>query len=435
LPSPTSVAVTATSVAQTNESASTTVTLTSGNTVPLFVNSGLNGNTGNPSTTTYNGLYTTVTICLPSTIACQTIPNILVDTSSVGFRVFNSVLTTVPSLDLQTVQDSAGNQFEECYQFNNGSYAWGPVLVADLQLGGETASAVPIQIIGDVTYTAPTANCLRQNIGTNLESVQTLGANGILGIGTQLQDCGSNCAGGQTTATYPYYICPKNVCQAAPLALVRQVANPVAFLPKDNNGVVIELPSISAAGAPTLPYLNADGSGLISAGQLILGVGTESNNAFSGATVYATDANGNFASVLYNGVSYPTAAAPSTPPGTLNSSSAANYILNSSTLGIPQCGDNQYYCPGSPATVAFTVYGTNGTSGNVSISVANADSLLDANTGYSAFDNLAAPTGTGYSIDSFDIGLPFFFGRSVYVGITGSAAPNNATAPYGYFGF
>lgn len=431
-PNPATVAVTATSVVQTSEFASTDLTLTQANTLPLSVGFSLNGNTGNTATASYNGLYASVNICLPSTIQCQTIPNILVDTSSVGLRVFNSALTTIPAMDLLTVQDSAGNQIEECYQFNNGSYAWGPVLIADIGLGGETASAVPIQVIGDTTFTAPTNNCLTIAGGASLSGVQALGANGILGIGTGVgtgvQDCGLNCSGGQTFPGYPYYVCPKNVCQAAPLTLLQQVSNPVASVPKDNNGVVIVLPSIPAAGAPSLPFVNPDGSGLVPAGQLILGIGTESNNALGNATLYATDPHGNFASVLYNGQTY-------TAGGTLNSSANANYILNSATLGLPECTDNHYYCPNSTAQVTITVNGTNGTSGSVTLNVANADTLFSTNSSYAAFNDLAGPTGIGISTDSFEIGLPFFFGRPVFVGLAGSTPPNKASAPNGYFAF
>src|SRR5208283_403510 len=84
VPSPPTVVVTATSQADTSDSASTTLTLTASNSAPLFVNFGLNGNTGNPNTAYYNGLFTTVTLCLPGNADCQTIPDILVDTSSVG---------------------------------------------------------------------------------------------------------------------------------------------------------------------------------------------------------------------------------------------------------------------------------------------------------------------------------------------------------------
>ena len=96
-PTPPTVVVTATSQADTSHSASTTLTLTASNSAPLFVNFGPNGNTGNPSTDYYNGLFTTVTVCLPGTQDCQIIPDVLVDTGSVGLRVLNSALTTVPA--------------------------------------------------------------------------------------------------------------------------------------------------------------------------------------------------------------------------------------------------------------------------------------------------------------------------------------------------
>ena len=428
LPNPATVAVTATSVAQTNESASTTLTVTSSNTAPLYVNFGLNGNTGNPNTTTYNGLYTNVTVCLPGTLQCQTIPNVLVDTSSVGLRVFNSVLVTVPATELETVRDSAGNQVEECEQFSNASYTWGPVLVADVGLGGETASSVPMQVIGDVTFGVPASNCLSLGSGTNIDSVETLGANGILGIGTGVQDCGQNCAGGQSFAGYPYYICPNNVCQTAPLPVAQQVANPVASLPKDNNGVLISLPSVAAAGVTSLPYVNADGTGLVPAGQLILGIGTESNNALGSATIYGTDTKGNFAKVVYNGSSFLSG-------GTVNSSSGSLGILSASSLNMTQCTDNSIYCPAATTPVTITPYGINGTSGTVTLNIANADLLFGNNSTYAAFNNLARPAGTGLAANYFSLGLPFFFGRNVFVGIAGTTAATNANAPNGYFAF
>lgn len=428
VPSPPTVAVTATSAAQPNQSASTTVTMTASNSAPLYVGFGLNGNTGNPFTNSYNMLYTTVNVCLPGTLACQTIPNVLVDTSSVGLRIMNSVLTAVPATELGTVKDSTGNQVEECTQFGNTSYTWGPVLIADVGIGGETASSVPIQVIGDTTFAVPTATCLSLGSGPNLDSVQALGANGILGVGTTVQDCGFNCAGGQTFSGYPYYVCPNNVCQTAPVPISHQVANPVASLPKDNNGVVIVLPSIPATGAPSLPYLNADGSGLVSAGQLILGVGTEANNALGNATLYATDAHGNFSSVMYNGFSYPSG-------GTLNSSSSALFVLSAINLGVLECLDNVFYCPSSTTPVNITTYGANGTSGTVTLNLANADALLTNNPGYAAFSNLAGAATTTTTTDHFDLGLPFFYGRTVFVGIAGTTVPNKASAPNGYFAF
>ena len=426
IPSPPTVVVTATSQADPTQSASTTLTLTASNSAPLFVNLGPNGNTGNPNTAHYNGLFTTVSVCLPGTGQCQIIPDVLVDTGSVGLRVLNSVLTTVPATELTTVTDTAGNQVEECTQFPDTSYAWGPVLIADVAIGGETASSVPIQVIGDTTFNVPATSCLSLGSGPSDDSVAALGANAILGVGTSIQDCGLNCAGGQTFSAYPYYVCPKEVCTAAAVPVIKQVSNPVAFFPKDNNGVEILLPSISSTGAPSLPYANEAGTSLVPAGQLIFGVGTESNNALGSATLYATDANGNFAQVVYNGNTY-------TSGGFVDTGLNALYVLDALTLGIQDCTDNPYYCPSATFPLSLTTYGTNGTSGNVTLSIANADTLFG--TGNFAFNNLGGATGTGSSTDYFDLGLPFFFGRGVFVGIAGTTIPNNVSAPNGYFAF
>ncbi len=426
-PSPATVVVTATNQAATSQSASTTLTVTTTNTAPLFVNFGLNGNTGNPNTNYYNGLFTSVTVCLPGTPDCQIIPDILVDTGTVGLRVLNSALTTVPATELGTIEDSAGNQVEECVQFPDTSYAWGPVLSAGVNIGGESATTVPIQVIGDTTLPIPAAGCLTLGPGPSLDTVAALGANGILGIGNAIQDCGPNCAAGQTFSGYPYYVCPQNVCQAAFLPVAQQVSNPVAFFNKDDNGVEIILPAISAAGAPSIPFVNADGTGLIPAGQLIFGVGTESNNALGSATLYALDSNGNFPQVVYNGLTY-------TSGGSVNSALNALYLANPLTLGVQNCTDNTYYCPSSTTPVSLTTYGVNGTSGSATVNIANADSLF-TNTDFSAFNDLAQETISGLLTDQFDLGLPFFFGRSLFVGIAGTTIPNNVSAPNGYVAF
>jgi hypothetical protein len=448
VPNPPTVVVTATSQANTSDSASTTVTLLATNAAPLFVNFGPNGNTGNPNTAYYNGLFTTVTVCLPNTADCQIIPDVLVDTGSVGLRVLNSVLTTVPATELGTEKDSAGDQIQECVQFRDTSYVWGPVLIADVRVGGELASAVPIQVIGDNTYGVPEAGCLNMGPGPNLDTVAALGANGILGVGTFVQDCGLDCSGGQTFPAYPYYVCPNNVCQTAYVPLVQQVANPVAFFATDNNGVEIFLPSIPSAGAATLPYFppleaysSATQSSFVSAGLLIFGVGTESNNALpSGATIYATDSSGDFSKVVFNGVSYTSGAAfadrfTHTAGGFPDTGSNALFVSDQNNLDIADCADNPYYCPNSTYSLPLTTYGANGTSKAVTLSIANADQLFENNPGFAAFNNLGAASGTGVATDYFDLGLPFFFGRTVFVGIAGTTVPTGATAPNGYFAF
>lgn len=389
VPAPATVVVTATSQADASQAASTTLTITSSNTAPLFVNLGPNGNGGTANTNFYNELLTSVTVCLPGTQNCQVIPNILVDTSSVGLRVLNSALTTVPATELQSIRDSHQNQIQECVQFGDTSYAWGPAMIADVVIAGETASSVPMQVIGGSTFTVPTSSCLSLGPGPSLDTVAALGANGILGVGTSVQDCGPNCAAGQTFPAYPYYICPNQVCQTAVVPVDHQVANPVAFFTGDNNGVEIQLPAIPSAGAASIPYVNSDGTGLIPAGLLIFGVGTQSNNALGNATLYAVDENGNFPNMIYGGTSYPSG-------GILDSSSNALYILNPQILGVLDCTDNRYYCPNPTLPVSLTFYGANGNTGTAALTIANADTLLGDNPGFAAFSELGGPSGKGF---------------------------------------
>jgi hypothetical protein len=70
--------------------------------------------------------------------------------------------------------------------------------------------------------------------------------------------------------------------------------------------------------------------------------------------------------------------------------------------------------------------GTNSANATVDFSVANADSLFDSNPTGVAFVNLAAPNSLS---DSFDFGLPFFYGRNVFTAIAGQSTPGG-DGPY-----
>jgi hypothetical protein len=189
----------------------------------------------------------------------------------------------------------------------------------------------------------------------------------------------------------------------------------VSLFSQDNNGVLISLPTIPAGGQAT------------ASGSLIFGIGTQSNNALGSATIYAVD-NASYFTTTYNGTQYSNSF--------IDSGSNALYFLDAGTLGINDCADAPaFYCPTTPGPLSFTVTntGTNGTSGSVSFSIANADSLF--NTGFAAFNDLGGDSGTGSSTDYFDFGIPFFFGRNVFVGIAGKTVPNGASAPYGYWAY
>ena len=356
------------------------------NTQPITVSSG-------PANSTVNGLFTSVTLCMPGTSSCQTIQDVQVDTGSSGLRILSSQLT----LSLTQATDGNGNPLGNCITFADNSFVWGPVATADVQIAGEKASSVPIQIIGDSRFPAVPAACNSGGMADDTPSA--LAANGILGVGLFQQDCGTACSGSVSQVPPVYFSCPSSGCSVASVPLQSQLQNPVWLFPQDNNGVLVSLPSIPANGLPT------------TSGSLIFGIGTQSDNALGSAQLYTTDANGNF-STAFKGNTYSSSY--------LDSGSNGIFFLDSSTIGpaFPPCPspNPDFSCPPMIVTETATNTGVNGTSGQVSFSIANADALF--NTGNSAFSNLGGPD-TG----EFDWGLPFFFGRNVFVAIESQTTP------------
>jgi len=350
-----------------------------------------------------NDLLTSVTICVPGTTTCQTIPNILVDTGSSGLRLIGSQL----SLALPAVT-SENAPLGECFEFVD-SYVWGPVVTADVELADEKAAAVPIQIIGDPGFAAPPVLCSSSGL-PEADTVESLGANGILGIGLFAYDCGPACTAQSAAVPAIYFNClsASVSCTPTSVPLADQVQNPVWQFPQDNNGVIISLPPIDASGAASVT------------GTLVFGIGTAANNGLSRAQVYTTDARGEFIT-LYNGKSY--------PGSYLDTGSSVLFILDSLTLGIPTCAANTAaggeYCPASTVSYTATTLGFNGASGTVSFSIANANTLVNSTNW--AFNDLAAPFTS--RPEAFAWGLPFFFGRNVFIAIEVQSTPGG-TGPY-----
>ena len=170
---------------------------------------------------------------------CQTIDNILLDTGASGLRIFKSVLTSLP-----TQATSGSGSLTECIQYADNSADWGPVQLADIILGNEPAVTVPIQII-DSTF--GNTSCSQTASTTSDTSPSIAGYNGILGIGLFTQDCGSQCTSIANNGMY--YSCNGSSCTATAVSLNNQVQNPVSLLPLDNNGVIVQLPSIPPGGA------------------------------------------------------------------------------------------------------------------------------------------------------------------------------------------
>src|SRR5262249_40149945 len=98
-------------------------------------------------------------------------------------------------------------------------------------------------------------------------------------------------------------------------------------------------------------------------------------------------------------------------------------ILTSGILGIPLCAANTVakgdYCPSIIFSDTATTLGANGATGTVAFRIANANVLINSSNW--AFDDLAIPFPSSPS--AFAWGLPFFFGRNVFVAIEGQNTP------------
>ncbi len=356
------------------------------NVATLTVNAGPNGNY-------VNGAFTSVTVCVPGSSNCQTISGVLVDTGSVGMRLLSSALK---GLALPQQNGQQGHPIAECLPFLTGR-AWGPVQGADIQIAGESASNVPIQVMSDTAIPVATG-CA--NLGLpSVDTLPALRANGILGVGPFPQDCGGACA----TSSSPglYYECPTSGCQPTTEAVAAQVQNPVALFATDNNGVLIALPAASG------PEASATGS-------LIFGIGTQSNNALGSATVYTMNPNADF-TTQFKGQTYSSSF--------IDSGSNGLFFPNTGTTGLSACTDApDFYCPSSTQSLAATTVGANNASASISFSVANADNLFS--TSDSELGQLAGPIQ-----GSFDWGLPFFYGRNVFTAIEGKSTPQGS-GPY-----
>jgi hypothetical protein len=354
---------------------------------------------GGPGNTNVNTLYTTVTVCVPGTTTCQTIDNIQVDTGSFGLRLLAQVVT----LSLPVTTAANGNALVECTEFVDG-YSWGPVALVDVQIAGESASSVPVQLIGDPRYPTVASDC--SSAGPMPEdTVAQFGANGILGIGPFAQDCGSFCVTNIPTPAV-YNSCTPSACQGTLVALSSQVPNPVPLFKTDNNGTIISLPSVPASGAATLT------------GSLIFGIDTQSNNKSGSQTVLTLASSGTYAGLLttvFNG---------QTLNGSfIDSGSNGTFFNDPNVAACTNSGFTNFYCPASTLSFQATLQGGNGTSIAASFSVANAE-MLDA--AFTAFPGLAGPNPTP---GSFDWGLPFFFGRRVATAIEGYTT-SVGTGPY-----
>jgi len=201
------------------------------------------------------------------------------------------------------------------------------------------------------------------------------------------------------------------------------VTNPVFNFSGDNNGVIVELPSVNSTTA-------------MLTGKLIFGIGTQSDNALpTNAAILQLDSS-DFFSTVFSGQTL--------PMSFIDSGSNGYFFPNGIETGfsgstIPICTVNtSFYCP--MTLTPFSATNESGsTNSTVNFQVDNADNIFTQNPSNFVFADIAGPIvqgdpggpcATNPNACSFDFGLPFFYGRNVYTAINGSAAINGATPPF-----
>ncbi|EIF32750.1 Protein of unknown function (DUF3443) [Burkholderia sp. Ch1-1] len=385
-------------------SGNSTPPVTGDNTVPVRVDA----STGN-----VNRLFASVTVCVPGAPGtqgaqgagqCVTVDRMLVDTGSTGVRIAARALPTLAPLLLTqagAADDPIGSApIAECMPFASG-FTWGSVKRADITIGSKTASNIPIQLYSDGAFSAPD-DCVAHGGGDLGAALEGSGINGILGIDNFTSDS----ADAVTTAIPGnYYYCPsQNHCISTRMQASQEVMNPVAGFARDNNGTVIRLPAVPAAGQANV------------AGLLVFGIGTQPNNALpANATVVAVDKYGSF-TTQYQGRVFNRSAIDS---GTMS------YAFPDTAIPVSAAG---LYTPTSTLNLTATIDPTNGKSAPLQMpfTVGNATSLMAS--GYAAFNNIGQNF-TSSNNNMFLWGLPFFYGRDVYT-VIGNAKIGNQTGPF-----
>ncbi|MYM26786.1 DUF3443 family protein [Duganella sp. CY15W] len=376
-----------------NASAALSVTAALSNSTAIVVDNGPSGANG-----AINIPYVSVTVCRPGTTTCETIDHVLLDTGSYGLRLLASQLSS--TLSLPAVTTASGAAAGECGKFISG-YTWGAVRQADVKMADEVASGISIQVIGDTgaAYASTPSSC--SSAGTNLGSLSAMGAKGILGVGMFKQDCGTNCANAAISGVY--YACASGSCTASAMPLTKQISNPVASFSVNNNGLLITLPSVGTAGLTSV------------SGTLIFGVNTQSNNTINTETIYKANSSGDF-STTYKGKTY---------SASFIDSGSNGYFFSDST--IRQCSGGDFYCPSSTLSLSATNTAADGSaSGTVNFNVVNMVGLASTISAAQVGGTVGSSSSSG---NYFDWGLPFFYGRRVFVVMEANTVAGKA-GPY-----
>jgi hypothetical protein len=254
------------------------------------------------------------------------------------------------------------------------------------------------------------SDCASSGAGQNIGTQAAMHANGILGIGTEPQDCGTTCTD-RAGAAATYYSCSGTTCTSTSVPVAQQVTNPIVMFARDNNGSILQFPGVSGASAKL-------------DGLLIFGIGTSTNNQVGDAKIFTLDAGGTFTTNLMS-------TGQSLPASTINSGLNAFFFPDSTLPGCATSGS--FFCPPGPTSITSVQVGKNQAQSTINFSVDNADFLFINYPGDAAFSSLGGPNGTGncsagVGACRFEWGLPFFYGRRVFTAIDGQSVALDSQA-------
>lgn len=310
---------------------------------------------------------------------CVKVRDILLDSGSSGLRIFKSELH---GMDLPEVALESSPLYE-CIDFTDQKHLWGSVnrthAVFD---GGVEKSMLNIQLL---EASNKAATCARA-----LSSPQSLGYNGILGVSPLLDDRGS------------YYICNGTTCQQVNIESSQKVVNPISLLDDDNNGIVIKLPSIPSGGC------------FGGVGYAVFGIATKSDNIPESSVVSLSIATNPLVPLYI--------------PAQLNGNNVYAFLdsgsntVSFSNPNIALCSfSNAYYCPPETILQDVILYSSDLLQRKFTkFATANAGDLFLS--GNSAFSNLGSSPFSSALANYLDLGLPFFYGKVVYIGFNGKSS-------------
>jgi len=332
----------------------------------------------------FNRMVVSITVCEPGTDRCATIDDVMVDTGSTGLRLEASA---VPAwLRLPPLLGPGSRPLAECLRFVHDA-AWGPLVRADVRLGGLTARQLHVQVIDDADGAQP-ATCARSDVRPT--------SNGTLGIGQHLFDCPGAC---RQSAEAPGTFVKDGLTWVPLVGNIDQayrLPNSISLLPVHDNGIVIDLPSPTGGGSE------------IVAGTLTIGVGTAGNNQLETSGIVRLDAAGRFTTV-FDGKTFP---ASSIDSGT------ETYVFDDALL--PRCqGLAWAYCVTPARHFNAEMLGQDGTRTTVGLEIGDYQARRNGHAG--ASDDVAEAAES--QSNAFVWGAPFFLGRRVFLVMEGKSVP------------